>query len=73
MATPDRRSVLIDAYENAAVIVSGISPDQLRNATPCRGYDGAEVPPPPGANDWERVAAFTGRDPRARLTPSSSL
>ena len=39
MATPDRRSILIDAYENAAVIVSGIRPDQLRNATPCRGYD----------------------------------
>jgi uncharacterized protein (TIGR03086 family) len=39
MATPDRRRVLIDAYENAAVIVSGIRPDQLRNATPCPGYD----------------------------------
>lgn len=39
MATPDRRSILIDAYENAAVIVSGVSPDQLRDATPCPGYD----------------------------------
>jgi len=29
MATPDRRSILIDAYENAAVIVSGISPDPI--------------------------------------------
>ncbi len=38
-ATPDHRSILIDAYENAAVIVSGISPDQLRNSTPCDGYD----------------------------------
>jgi uncharacterized protein (TIGR03086 family) len=201
-AGPDHRSVLIDAYENAAVIVSGIRPDQLRNATPCRGYDvsgmidhvveaarraaavgrgqapppgdasphvelteapdglrktaraaaaawaddsrlamtapmpwgelytgaalidmyllelaahawdlaratgqldrlaptlaapalrgahafikqgfrdmvgpgapfGAEVPPPPGANDWERFVAFTGRDPRAPVTPIS--
>jgi uncharacterized protein (TIGR03086 family) len=25
----------------------------------------AEVPPPLGADDWERFAAFTGRDPRA--------
>jgi uncharacterized protein (TIGR03086 family) len=25
----------------------------------------AEVPPPSGADDWERFAAFTGRDPRA--------
>ena len=39
MATPDRRSILIDAYENAAVILSGVCPDQLRNATPCPGYD----------------------------------
>jgi uncharacterized protein (TIGR03086 family) len=29
---------------------------------------GAEVPPPPGAGDWERLAAFMGRDPRAPLT-----
>jgi uncharacterized protein (TIGR03086 family) len=25
---------------------------------------GAEVPAPPGATDWERFAAFMGRDPR---------
>jgi uncharacterized protein (TIGR03086 family) len=204
MTTPDRRSVLAEAYENAAVIVSGICPDQLRNATPCRGYDvaglidhfveaghraaalgrgqappagdasphvelteapgrlrsaareadvawaddtrlvttatmpwgrqypgavlidmyilelavhawdlawatgqldrlvstlappalsaahafikqefrdlvgpgspfGAELSPPPGASDWERFVAFTGRDPRGRVTPSGEL
>jgi uncharacterized protein (TIGR03086 family) len=28
---------------------------------------GAEVPPPPGADDWERLAAFMGRNPRASL------
>jgi uncharacterized protein (TIGR03086 family) len=28
---------------------------------------GAEVPPPPGADDWERLAAFMGRDPRAHF------
>jgi uncharacterized protein (TIGR03086 family) len=28
---------------------------------------GAEVPPPPGADEWERLAAFMGRDPRAPL------
>jgi uncharacterized protein (TIGR03086 family) len=39
MATPDRRRALLDAYENAAVIVSGIRPDQVGNATPCSGYD----------------------------------
>ncbi len=28
---------------------------------------GAEVPPPPDADDWERLAAFMGRDPRIQL------
>jgi hypothetical protein len=28
---------------------------------------GAEVPPPLGADDWERLAAFMGRNPRASL------
>jgi hypothetical protein len=28
---------------------------------------GAEVPSPPGADDWDRLAAFMGRDPRASL------
>lgn len=26
---------------------------------------GADLPPPPDADDWERLAAFMGRDPRA--------
>jgi hypothetical protein len=26
-----------------------------------------EVPSPPDADDWERLAAFMGRDPRASL------
>ena len=29
---------------------------------------GEEVPPPPGADDWDRLAAFMGRDPRAQLS-----
>jgi hypothetical protein len=28
---------------------------------------GAEVPPPADADDWDRLAAFMGRDPRASL------
>jgi uncharacterized protein (TIGR03086 family) len=39
MADPDRRSTLLDSYENAAVIVSGIDADQLGHPTPCPGYD----------------------------------
>ena len=39
MADPDRRSTLLDSYENAAVIVSGIDADELGNPTPCLRYD----------------------------------
>ncbi len=39
MADSDRRSTLADAYENAAVIVSGIGADELDHPTPCPKYD----------------------------------
>ncbi len=39
MADSDRRSALLDSYENAAVIVSGIVADELGHPTPCPRYD----------------------------------
>jgi uncharacterized protein (TIGR03086 family) len=39
MADPDRRGRLLDSYENAAVIVSGIGAGELDHPTPCRKYD----------------------------------
>jgi uncharacterized protein (TIGR03086 family) len=39
MPDSDRRSALLDSYENAAVIVSGIAADELGHPTPCPGYD----------------------------------
>jgi hypothetical protein len=39
MADSDRRSTLLDSYENAAVIVSGIDADELGHPTPCPTYD----------------------------------
>jgi uncharacterized protein (TIGR03086 family) len=39
MADPDRRSTLLDSYENAAAIVSGITAEQLGQPTPCTEYD----------------------------------
>jgi uncharacterized protein (TIGR03086 family) len=39
MADSDRRSTLLDSYENAAVIVSGIVADELGHPTPCPRYD----------------------------------
>jgi uncharacterized protein (TIGR03086 family) len=41
MADSDRRGWLLDSYENAAVIVSGIVADELGHPTPCPKYDGA--------------------------------
>jgi hypothetical protein len=43
MADPDRRSTLLDSYENAAVIVSGIAADELSHPTPCPNYDVAAL------------------------------
>src|SRR6202451_1996822 len=38
MADSDRRSTLLDSYENAAVIVSGIDADELGHPTPSPKY-----------------------------------
>ena len=43
MADPDRRSALLDSYQNAAVIVSGIAAGELGHPTPCPGYDVAAL------------------------------
>jgi len=43
MVNHDRRSKLLDSYENAAVIVSGIDAEDLGNPTPCRKYDVARL------------------------------
>ena len=43
MADLDRRGTLLDAYENAAVIVSGIDAAELGRPTPCPGYDVAAM------------------------------
>jgi uncharacterized protein (TIGR03086 family) len=43
MADSDRRGTLLDSYENAAVIVSGIAADELGHPTPCPGYDVAAL------------------------------
>jgi hypothetical protein len=39
MAYPDRRTALLESYENAAAIVSGIADEQVALRTPCPGYD----------------------------------
>ena len=39
MTDADRRGALLDSYENAAVIVSGIDAGELGQPTPCPEYD----------------------------------
>jgi uncharacterized protein (TIGR03086 family) len=43
MIDDDRRSKLVDSYENAAVIVSGIDAADLSHPTPCPKYDVAAL------------------------------
>jgi hypothetical protein len=69
MATPDRRSILIDAYEKAAVIVSGISPAQLRNSTPCPGYDVAGLIDHVVEAGHRAAAIAAGKRPRQETHP----
>jgi hypothetical protein len=45
---------------------------QYRNMVEPGAPFGAEVSPAPGADDWERLAAFTGRDPRTTPGPSGA-
>jgi uncharacterized protein (TIGR03086 family) len=43
MADPDRRSTFFASYENAAVIVSAVTHEQLAHPTPCPKYDVAAL------------------------------
>ena len=56
-------SIAITALEGARAAIKSEYRDMVEPGSPF----GEEVPPPPGADDWERLAAFMGRDPRAAL------
>jgi uncharacterized protein (TIGR03086 family) len=56
-------SLALPALDGARAMIK----PQYRNMVEPGAPFGAEVPPPPGADDWERLAAFMGRDPRASL------
>ena len=53
------------ALEGARAVIKPQYRDMVEPGTPF----GAEVPPRPGTDDWERLAAFMGRDPRAHFGP----
>jgi uncharacterized protein (TIGR03086 family) len=53
-------SLALPALEGARAMIKPQYRDMVEPGAPF----GAEVSPPPGADDWERLAAFMGRDPR---------
>jgi uncharacterized protein (TIGR03086 family) len=56
-------SLAVPALEGARALIKPQSRNLVGPGVPFA----AEVSPAPGAGDWERLAAFTGRDPRATL------
>jgi uncharacterized protein (TIGR03086 family) len=56
-------SLALPALEGARAMIK----PQYRNLVEPGAPFGAEVYPPPAADDWERLAAFMGRDPRTTL------
>lgn len=58
-------SLALSALEGARAMIK----PQYRNMVGPGVPFGAEVTPPSGADGWERLAAFMGRDPRATLGP----
>ena len=57
------RSLALPALEGARALIKPQYRDMVEPGAPF----GAEVPLPPGADNWERLAAFMGRDPRVSL------
>jgi uncharacterized protein (TIGR03086 family) len=56
-------SLAVSALDGARAMIKPEYRDMVATGSPF----GAEVSPPPDADDWERLAAFMGRDPRASL------
>jgi uncharacterized protein (TIGR03086 family) len=56
-------SLAVSALDGARAMIKPEYRDMVATGSPF----GVEVPPPPDADDWERLAAFMGRDPRASL------
>jgi uncharacterized protein (TIGR03086 family) len=56
-------SLALPALDGARAMIKPHYRDMVEPGAPF----GAEMPPPPEADDWERLAAFMGRDPRASL------
>ena len=74
MTDPDRRAELVESYENAAVIVSGIRADEVTLRTPCSGYDVAGLIDHLVEAAYRAAALGRGQSPRPETTrPPSNL
>jgi hypothetical protein len=69
MGDSDRRSTLLDTYENAAVIVSGIDADELGHPTPCPKYDVAGLIDHLVEAGHRAAALGRGQAPRPATSP----
>jgi hypothetical protein len=65
MADSDRRTSLLESYENAAVIVSGITAEQLTLRTPCHDYDVGDLIDHMVEAAYRAAALGRGRTPPA--------
>jgi uncharacterized protein (TIGR03086 family) len=65
MPTTDRRPALVESYDFAADITSGVRPDQLAGPTPCPAYDVAALLDHLVNGGWMAVAAGRGERPSA--------
>ena len=68
LATLDS-SLAVPALEGARSIVKPEYRDMMAKGAPF----GVEVPAPTGADDWERLVAFMGREPRRSLDRSTTI
>ena len=66
MRCPAVDTDVLTIAETGAVIPAGSERAGAQDGSICRAAVG-HFPSPAGADDWERLAAFMGRDPRASL------
>jgi uncharacterized protein (TIGR03086 family) len=73
MSTIDRRPALARSFENAAQIVSGVSPGQLSGPTPCPDYDVATLVDHLVGAAWRTVSLGRGESPTGEEFPHVEL
>lgn len=73
MSGTDRRTDLVRSYEQAAEILAGVRPDQLRLATPCPDYDVSTLVDHVVGAGWRAAALGRGEQPGGDEFPHVEL